>query len=415
MAELTLLDLLTETVRTYPDLTSAVLAKRLKSQGLTDVDKHVLNRILYSYPQRFRRVDAYKPRWRWIPQVVPPHGLENPEPRRPAGVTLYERQRQALQAWRANGSRGVVEAVTGAGKTHVGIAATVEGLTRGNKVLVLVPTIELLQQWYEKLLVYVPGARVNRLGAGRKANFRTSDVIVATVQSARKSGGSRFSLRGEGLLIADECHRYGSECNKDALDEHFRYRLGLSATYGRNDNGTSDWLDPYFECVCFKLDYKQALRDRVIADFSAALLGVRFSEEERREYERVRSESNRLKKKLVNDHGLPESPFGEFIKEVERLRKVGSYKESLTAGKYLKAFKECRRLLAETPGKLDMLRKLEGAIKGADRTLLFTMTIGGVSLPQKFCATWAFLRNRYTAKWARKNGALCSRVLRQES
>jgi superfamily II DNA or RNA helicase len=270
----------------------------------------------------------------------------------------------------------VIEAVTGAGKTRVGIAAAARELDRGGKVMVLVPTVELLRQWYEILLGHIPGTRVNRLGDGKRANFRTSEIVVATVQSARR----RKDLsppRGGGLLIADECHRYGSECNQEALDGRYERRLGLSATYGRNDNGNADWLDPYFGGVCYRLDYKQALRERVIADFSVALVGVSFSADERLEYEAYRGDCYRLKKKLVNEYGLPENPFGEFMKEVDRLQRDGSIRESMAAGKYLKAFKECRRLLAETPGKLDGLLKLRRAIERADRTLVFTMTIEG--------------------------------------
>lgn len=56
---------------------------------------------------------------------------------------LYEWQRQALRAWSAQQYRGVIEAVTGAGKTRVGIAAIAQALRLGMKVTVLVPTSEL--------------------------------------------------------------------------------------------------------------------------------------------------------------------------------------------------------------------------------------------------------------------------------
>lgn len=376
MTQQALLELLTETVRTHPDLTAVDLAGRLQAWGRKDVDKHVVNRLLYSNAHRFRRDDAYKPRWRCVHEAARPRPVVAAKSQRPSGTKLFDWQCEALRAWEAHGCRGVIEAVTGAGKTHVGIAAAARELNRGGKVIVIVPTVELLQQWYEKLLGHIPRARVNRLGNGKRANFRTSEIIVATVQSARRRK-DLYPPRGAVLLIADECHRYGSECNQEVLDGRYERRLGLSATYGRNDNGNADWLDPYFGGVCYRLDYKQALRERVIANFSAVLVGVRFSADERQEYEAHRSDCNRLKKKLVNEYGLPEKPFGEFMKEVKRLKKDGSFRESLTAGKYLKAFKECRRLLAETPGKLGGLLKLRRAIERADRTLVFTMTIEG--------------------------------------
>ena len=51
---------------------------------------------------------------------------------------LYDWQYEALQEWRGRDRRGVIEAVTGAGKTRVGIAAIHEAVRQGIKVLVLV-------------------------------------------------------------------------------------------------------------------------------------------------------------------------------------------------------------------------------------------------------------------------------------
>jgi superfamily II DNA or RNA helicase len=48
------------------------------------------------------------------------------KPERPelfGGKPLYPWQREALERWRANRGCGIVEAVTGAGKTAVGIVA----------------------------------------------------------------------------------------------------------------------------------------------------------------------------------------------------------------------------------------------------------------------------------------------------
>lgn len=271
------------------------------------------------------------------------------------------------------GCVGVVEAVTGAGKTRVGLVAATEELARRGKVLVIVPTLELLRQWHDKLVECAPHARVNQLGGGRKANFRTSDVIVATSNSARVR--DIFPPKGEGLLIADECHRNGSERNKDALDERFPRRLGLSATYARNDDGNAEYLDPYFGGVCFRLGYERALRDRVIAPFLAAFVGVRFSALERADYDEYSKQYNLLRTELIRKHGVTEEPFGVFIKEVEKLREGGHERATIAARLFLNVFAKRRRLLAESPAKTEGLRKLVSAIRSANRTLVFTQTI----------------------------------------
>ena len=65
----------------------------------------------------------------------------------PVCLGLYRWQREALEAWSANDRRGVVEAVTGAGKTRVGLHAIAAQLAAGGKAAVVVPTRELLHQW----------------------------------------------------------------------------------------------------------------------------------------------------------------------------------------------------------------------------------------------------------------------------
>ena len=62
-------------------------------------------------------------------------------------IVLYAWQAEALDAWRRVWRRGVIEAVTGAGKTMVGVAAVSEALSKGGQALVVVPTVELLHQW----------------------------------------------------------------------------------------------------------------------------------------------------------------------------------------------------------------------------------------------------------------------------
>lgn len=372
-----LLELLVKIIRLNPGCTVQEVRTHLRKQERLHATRHEVNSLLYSNRNLFLRDDGYVPRWscrQTTTEAVRPRPV-----RRPAAPTsiirsgLYGWQREALASWESAGGVGVVEAVTGAGKTRVGLAAAAEELARGGKVLVLVPTLELLGQWHDELVECAPRARVNRLGGGRRANFRTSDVIVATSNSARDR--DVFPPRGEGLLIADECHRNGSARNKDALDERFPRRLGLSATYARNDEGNAEFLDPYFGGVCFHLGYRRALRDGVIAHFSAALVGVRFSEGERAEYDNYSEDYHRLRTELIRKHGVTEEPFGEFMKEVQSLKEGGNERVNWAARMFLNAFSKRRKLLAETPAKLDGLRRLAEAIRSANRTLVFTETV----------------------------------------
>ena len=114
----------------------------------------------------------------------------------------------------------MVEAVTGTGKTIVGVAAAIAELGCGGQVLVLVPTRELADQWTRVLARHVPAtAHIGRLGDGHRDDLGHHDIVVAVVNSARDA--DLRPRRPGGLLVADECHRYGSDANRVALGAPF--------------------------------------------------------------------------------------------------------------------------------------------------------------------------------------------------
>ncbi len=201
---------------------------------------------------------------------------------------LYPWQREALAEWEDNGNTGVVEAVTGAGKTRLAIAAAERQLRAGGRVAIVVPTIDLLHQWkreLKRLLVDTlkMDARVSLLGDGHFDWLVNCDVLLSTAAS-----GCQHRLLpdgADGLLIADEVHRYGSESWSRVLEEGFESRLGLTATYERDDSGCERFLDPYFGGVIFGVDYERALEDGVISPFKIAFVAVDFLPHERSAYE----------------------------------------------------------------------------------------------------------------------------------
>ena len=138
---------------------------------------------------------------------------------------LREYQRTALQAWRDADERGCLELPTGSGKTVIGIVAMVALET---PTLVVVPTIDLLEQWQRELdrEFDVP---IGRLGGGEQ---RLEHVTVATYDSAYLRAdeiGDRF-----GLVVFDEVHHLGGEGYRDiARLLAAPARLGLTATFER--------------------------------------------------------------------------------------------------------------------------------------------------------------------------------------
>jgi superfamily II DNA or RNA helicase len=290
---------------------------------------------------------------------------------------LRDWQRTALTAWRAAGSRGIVEAVTGTGKTRVGIEALRDALSAGRGCLVLVPTTALLQQWARILTRDLPEVRIGLLGDGRVASLAACDVLIATIQSASRRRPEPAD--GRGLLVADECHRYGAPSFAEALVDGFDQRLGLTATLERPDGGVADTLEPYFGPVVHHYGFREALADEVIAPFRIALLGVDLTPPERDAYEENRETAKAARTQLVNRYGLPAQPFGEFLLAVNAASR-GGFTSPLTrtARRYLGAFHAYREVLATTPRKLDAVPQLSPAIERARGTLLFGESVHAV-------------------------------------
>lgn len=380
-----LADDLATTLSDLPGLTAAELAERLSPSAdpcRGGVSEREVSFALFAGHDRFRCDRSSPPRWQLIGTRASVGQRPGPgEPTRQAsetpGLSLYPWQVEALSAWRRQGSRGVVEAVTGTGKTMVGVAAALAELARRGQVLVLVPTVELARQWVNELELRLAvigdrRSRVGQLGDGRRDCLATHDVVVAVVNSARCIDVR--PIRAGGLLVADECHRYGSAINHLALDQRFGRRLGLSGTYAREDDGNLEWLDPYFGGTCFRLGYRRAVDEEVTARFSATFVGVKISADERACYNALTQEMRRLRARLVNGYDVPGEPFEAFMLAIARLAD-GEGAGSGLARAYRQAMLERRRLLADTPAKQVALRALLPAIEASDRTIVFTQSI----------------------------------------
>jgi superfamily II DNA or RNA helicase len=397
-------------------LTAAELAERLGA-GVEEVSF-----ALYAGHGRFRRDSSSPPQW-WVgspsrrgpsrqsEEAARTGAARASRPRPSSLLGLYSWQLDALEAWERNGGRGVIEAVTGTGKTMVGVAAALDELARRGQVVVLVPTVELQRQWLTQLEVHLPAFRsagqmgagtgdgqagpvagagpsegltrplprsasalrqTGSMGAGGSDSLVSHDVLVAVVNSARAK--DLRPIRRGGLLVADECHRYGSAVNQLALDPRFGRRLGLSATYAREDDGNLAWLDPYFGGTCFRLGYERAVADGIVARFSVTLVGVQFSPEERATYEELTKLMGALRARLVGEWGVPEAPFEVFFRAVCVLA-ASNEPGAWPAREYRHAMLERRRLLADTPAKDAALCRLAPVVRKADRALVFTQSI----------------------------------------
>src|SRR3954467_918549 len=291
---------------------------------------------------------------------------------------LYRWQLDALVAWLRCGRRGVIEAVTGSGKTDVGIAAIFDALRRGRFVLVLVPSRVLMEQWHGRLLAALPEARIGRLGDSGNDRPWSCDVLVSTRHSAAAHRPVPPGDRG-GLLIADECHGLGGRVLRRGLLRQYDERLGLTATLERADDAVTELLLPYFGGICYRYGFEEAIADGVCARPRVAFVGVPLSADERAEYIATEQRLVDARSQLRAVPGMPLTPFGDFIAAVAHLAAGDAGPDGRAAREYLEGFSLRRQIVAQSSGKYELLSRLAAAIKVADGSLLFTETVRGAN------------------------------------
>ena len=260
-------------------------------------------------------------------------------------------QSDALAAWANAGRRGTIILPTGAGKSYVGQKA-IEIVQRST--LVVAPTIDLMNQWYD-LLCATFGETIGLIGGGY---YEIEDLTVTTYSSAYRHMdrlGNRW-----GLVIFDECHHLPGATYSHAAEMCLApYRLGLTATPERAD-GREALLDTLIGPQVYAQGITE-LAGEYLADYVVERLKVTLTPEEEAEYRQARSTFY----DFIVDHGIVLDGLAgwhRFIRESATSRKGRSA---------LLAHQRAKKLALGTHAKL---RTLDFLLKkhARDRTLIFT-------------------------------------------
>ncbi|NJO65028.1 MAG: hypothetical protein HC836_45035, partial [Richelia sp. RM2_1_2] len=165
-------------------------------------------------------------------------------------------QQSALDAWKKSNSIGIVQAVTGFGKSRVGVLAASE--ERGS-VLVVTPTTVLRDvEWPNEF---------------KKWGVSTDNVEFACIQSLYTKTHLSYDL-----IIADEIHLMaGEEYIQFFKRTKFKKLLGLTATI----DSDSPILKLF--SVIYTVTLKNALSFNAIAPFRIKNIGVELKERKRYE------------------------------------------------------------------------------------------------------------------------------------
>lgn len=206
------------------------------------------------------------PRWQ-------PLNLKIQETREP-----HDYQLAALAAWDGAGRRGSIVLPTGAGKTFVAIQA----ISRVNRSSVVVaPTIDLLHQWYARLV----NAFASEVGVYYSGEKKVLPLTITTYHSA----GDLIAEHGNAfkLIIFDEVHHLPAPSwGEAALMAPAPLRLGLTATYPEAHEQTNGrWR---VDDLVGPIVYTKRIEDLIgqqLAHYRTQRLRVDLTTEERMRYD----------------------------------------------------------------------------------------------------------------------------------
>jgi superfamily II DNA or RNA helicase len=198
-----------------------------------------------------------------------------PMPKLTCTVTLRDYQRDALHRWLQT-RNGVLVLPTGAGKTVIGIRA-ISALNV--PTLVVVPTLELVQQWKRELEDKF-GIEV---GTYSGEAHLLKPITIATYDTAylrAEELGNRFLF-----LLLDEVHHLPSPGYANIAEMFIApYRLGLTATYERED-GRHNELERLVGGKVYEIGIDK-LRGTHLAEYTTRKIVTDLTEDERQEYEK---------------------------------------------------------------------------------------------------------------------------------
>jgi len=249
-------------------------------------------------------------------------------------VELREYQREALDAWKRNGMRGVISLPTGAGKTLIGLGAIREA---GSSTLIVTFTNEQLRQWLDSLKSSLSGTP--KVGIFYSEKKEISPITVTTYQSAirhLKELSPSFKL-----LIIDEAHHLPAEKFKNiALGLVAPYRMALSATPFRSDGKHVELFRLMGGLVYYK-PLEELVSRGYLANFRVIQVKLPLTVQERERYITLLTRFRSLSK-------------GRMIRELVNALQKGD----VEAAEALRVHNEMRMLTALTQAKLNKIREI---------------------------------------------------------
>jgi superfamily II DNA or RNA helicase len=264
----------------------------------------------------------------------------------------YPHQQEALLAWKKAQRQGVVVLPTAAGKTYLAQLA-MESTPRST--LILVPTLDLMHQWYAQMEAAFPDVEVGLLGGGSRDR---TPILIATYNSGAIHSETLGNLYA--LIIFDECHHLPTDFfRKIAEDAIAPYRLGLTATPDRVDGSHRD-LDSLIGPIVYQKTAKE-LSGQALAEHKVVEIKVKLSQKEREIYQKA----TKIRNDFLRQSNISLSSLNGWQLFVQASARSPAGRRAMLA------HREAKEIASGTEGKLRVLTELI-CQHNPERILIFT-------------------------------------------
>lgn len=288
-------------------------------------------------------------------------------PEIPAGVSLHDYQKRAIETWKEKRYNGIFDMATGTGKTFTGLGAITQlykDLKGKLAVIIVCPYQHLVNQWVEDIVNFNINPIIGHSSSEQrdfKQRFKMAIMdynlgvrnffcfVCTNGTFATEYIQSQINnIRGDVLLVVDEAHNFGATNLKKTLTDKFNYRLALSATLERHGDteGTQALLD-YFGEKCIEFTLEDAIKgtngDKFLTPYQYHPVVVYLTEDELEEYHSL---SREISKCIIKKNGKTKlSDRGKIIAQKRSRLIAGAFNKVNALAKEIKPYKNDNHIL----------------------------------------------------------------------
>jgi superfamily II DNA or RNA helicase len=279
-------------------------------------------------------------------------------------------QKKALNNWAANGYVGSIIAGTGFGKSRCGVLGVEYALKHGGNALILVPTVQLQDQFIEEF---------------DKWGVSTDNVEVLCYQSAYKLLGNHYSI-----VLCDEVHLGLSTQYRKFFDNNTYDKLLCMTATLPEEQEYKDLLDTLAPTV-YKISLDACVAAGIVSPYHIYCKPLQLTPVEQKEY-----------KKINNSFVYYKYQLGQFNAFDEAQRIMGDKNahpsDKKSAVMFYRAIRERKKVVDFASNKIAEFQKLVLNNMGS-KILAFS---GANDFTDQLCASVSPLSATYHSKKTKK-------------